>query len=344
MGTYSTRRGRPLGVSEQGAAGILTNNNLFALDGESEIVTTFDDFNYFVLSEDHATADTTWETLGWELVDRNTATDPYIEMNDPAKALDFYSAIHVFAGTKADAGGLAQLTGASNTLPASGGAVFPHIWIPNSGMDAEVLDKTVITFSCRVGVVSNAITCDAKWFIGFAPLADAAIVADATGIITIASTGTLLGFHFNADSQDTLRLISHRTAATVMAEGVNFTELTDGVDEGYTIGHPRVFDLALRCHVNNMSDNANNGLTVAAWREVGGQAAPGMEGLNLPGEGYGPWSISAILDNQTPNDGTTLYPTIELLNGPTHQSHIKIDWWSMGLSRYTLKPPRVDNF
>jgi hypothetical protein len=341
MGTYSTRRGRPLGVSEQGAAGVLTNNNLFALDGESEMVTTFDDFNYFVLSEDHATADTTWETLGWELVDRNTATDPYIECNDPAKEGDFYSCINTYAGSKADAGGLAQLTGASNTLPASGGAVFPHIWIPHSGMDAEVLDKTTITFACRVGIVSNNAACDGKFFIGFAQLGDAAIVADATGIITIASTGTLLGFHFNADSQDTLRLISHRTAATAMAEGVNFTELTDGVDENYTIGHPRWFDLALRCQVTNMSDDDDNGWTIGSWREVGGQAAPGGGAFNQPSEGYAPYVLSDPLDNQTPNDGTLLVPTIEVLNGPTYLTHVKLDWWSMGISRYSHKSPRV---
>jgi len=348
MGTYSTRRGRPLGVSEQGAGATLTNMNLFALDGESEIVSVHDDFNGYVMDE-HFGGANNWETQGWALTDAGTTTTPvadFMSMNDGSVDTDFYSCIRVVAGTAADEGGNAQLLGAgAAALPsASGGGGFPHIWIPTSGMDTEVLDKTVITFHCRVGVVSNAVTCDGKWFIGFAEVGDTSILTTTTGVITIASTGALFGFHFNADSQDTLRFVSHRTAATVMATTVNFLELTDGIDVGYTAGHPRVFDLSFRLIVNNMSDNANNGISAAAWREVGGQVNPGNEGINLPGEGYAPYNLTALLDNQTPNSGTMLVPTIELMNGPTNHTQLKLDSWSMGLSRYTLKPPRVDNF
>jgi hypothetical protein len=321
--------------------------NLFALDGESEIVSTFDDFNGYVQDE-HFGGAANWETQGWALTDAGTTTTPvadYMSMNDGSVDTDFYSCIRFVAGTAADEGGNAQLLGAGQTLPASsGGGGFPHIWIPTSGMDTEVLDSTIITFACRVGVVSNAVTCDGKFFIGFAEVGDTSILTTTTGVITIASTGALFGFHFNADSQDTLRFISHRTAATAMAEGTNFTELTDSIDTGYTIGHPRVFDLAFRMVVSNMSDNANNGFSVAAWREVGGQANPGNEGISLPGEGYVPYSLSDTLDNQNPNSATMLVPTVELLNGPTNQTQLKLDWWAMGLSRYTLKPPRVDNF
>ena len=345
MGTYSTRRGRPLGVSEQGAGATLTNMNLFALDGESEIVSVHDDFNGYVADE-HFGGANNWETQGWALTDAGTTVTPvgdYAEMNDGSVEGDFYSSLHLYAGTVADEGGNMQLLGAgAAAVPsASGGGGFPHIWIPTSGMDTEILNNVAITFACRVGVVSNNALCDGKFFIGFAEVGDTSILTTTTGVITINSTGALFGFHFNADSQDTLRFVSHRLVATAMATGVNFVELTDGIDTGYTVGHPRWFDLSFRMMCTDMSDNAANGLSVAAWREVAGQVGPGSQLINLPGEGYAPYNLSADLDNQTPNSATMLVPTIELMNGPTYLTHLKLDWWSMGISRYSLKPPPV---
>lgn len=342
MSNYSTRRGRPLGVSEQGFHGVGTNMNLFALDGESEIVTVFDDFNGFVASDTFGAVGGPFETQGWDFVDVGTPANDTINMNDPSIQSDFYSCLHITCGDAAsgDEGGNMQLRGASATIPtptAAGGGGFPHITIPDSGT-VTALDDTVITFGCRLGIVSNATTFDGKIFIGFAEDGDTAIMTAATGAL-VAATGGLQGFHVTGDAEASMRFISQRTAAVAFAEGTNMVALLDDTDitAGYTAGVPRVFDLTFRIHSTDMSDDDANGFSQCAWREVYGQTAPGMEAFALPGEGYNSYNLSNTLTNQSPNSATHMVPTIEAINGPTNITQFKIDWWTMGISRYTLK-------
>jgi hypothetical protein len=315
--------------------------NLFALDGESEIVSVFDDFNGFVEDGTFGAVGGPMENQGWDMVDVGGPAGDYVEMNDETIEGDFYSSLHIYCGTNADTGGNMQLLGAGATVTepvSSGGGGFPHIWIPGTGQSVTALDDTVITFGCRLGIVSNAVTYDGKIFIGFAEAGDTAIMTPATGAIVVA-TGGLQGFHIDGDTANAMRWISQRTAGTALAEGTNMETLLTGTDitAGYTAGTPRVFDLTFRIHSSDMSDNAANGFGVCGWREVTGQTAPGMEGLALPGEGYVPYNLSDTLDNQSPNSVAHLVPTIEVINGPTNLTQYKVDWWFMGISRYTLK-------
>jgi hypothetical protein len=82
--SYSARYGRPLGVSNRGFGGAGLNLGIEALCGETEMVTTFDDFNGSVGTEAF-NGTTNWETLGWTLSEVGTTpTADTISMNDPA--------------------------------------------------------------------------------------------------------------------------------------------------------------------------------------------------------------------------------------------------------------------
>ena len=52
-----------------------------------------------------------------------------------------------------------------------------------------------------------------------------------------------------------------------------------------------------------------------------------------------PWvRHGTVLTNQAfPVNAVALIPTIEILNGPTNDSLVKIDWWLFAQSRYSLR-------
>lgn len=167
----------------------------------------------------------------------------------------------------------------------------------------------------------------------------------ATGDITIPSTDELIGFHVLEDGS--IRGISHRTAATVMAEGTNFTELiaAGGVDStlvngAAAVGDTMWFDLALRMEISDMSSNTANGHTEFFYRGPTNKPLgtnPGKNQFTAPEAGYRPWRRhpTALL-NQTPNSNQrALVPTIETINGPTNGDDgvVFVDWWSFGRSR-----------
>lgn len=361
MANYSTRRGRPIGVSDQGFGGAGLNLGIEALAGEGDMITVFDDFNHVIpLDEFGATtgdADTSvLGDCGWVLSDIGAAANDSIGMNDVTRPR-FDSCLHLTAGDTNDTGGNAQLdlvnadlvSGANHLTALSGRHNFPHLWMPDSGT-ATSFDNTTFVFACRIGLItSDAVGAwDGKCFIGFAEAGDAQIMTAATGVITIASTGALVGFHIPEDGS--VDAVSHRTAATAMAEGTNFTELAaaDSVDSTIangvtTIGDPVWYDLAFRMNVTNMSDDNDNGFTTFYYRRIQpvttattNDAGPGRDVEPRVGEGYEPWiEHGTVLTDQTPNSATILVPTIEVQNGAieTADTEMLVDWWAMGISR-----------
>jgi hypothetical protein len=308
------------------------NLGIEALAGETDMVTVFDDFNQYIDVRDLATATTGGlEDNGWTITQvGGAAAGSGVGINDDASVL-WDSCLRVNCGTADDQGGNLQL------IPGAGETHFPHIWIADSGT-ATALDSTTFVFACRVGLVPEGTTWAAKAFIGWAQAGDTSIMTAATGVITIASTGALVGFHIPEDGS--IDGISHRTAATAMAEGTNFTDLTGtGWNTGLTAGAPVWFDLALRMDITDMSDDNANGATRFYWRgplnSVTGGA--GSVEFNAPGEGYPPWrEHGTVLTNQTPNDGTILVPTIEAINGAAgNEGDVLVDWWAMGVSRFS---------
>jgi hypothetical protein len=261
--------------------------------------------------------------------------------------MEWNSCIYIIAGTGDDHGGNMQLNIAP-TAAALTNHEFPHIWIPTSAdipwggnfggiaADAgEVLDNSTWVFACRLGFRAdyNGTTGGGEWegkaFIGWADTGDTSIMTHDTGVITIASDGPLVGFHIPEDGS--IDGISHRTAATAMAEGTNFTELVaaTGVDNtvlnGCVAAYETVwYDLALRMDITDMSLDAGNGTTTFYYRRV------------LPQSPLPAWTVHTTqLDNQTPNSATTMVPTIEVLTSSTADEDVAllIDWWAMGRSR-----------
>lgn len=355
---YTSRHSRPLGCSDKAFGGAGLNLGAAALAGETEMITVFDDFNHIMPNMEFGDADGFAE-CGWVTTAIGAAANDTIGMNDIATSTRHLSSLYITAGDTNDTGGNMQLdmsnadlvSTADQLTSLSGRYNFPHLWMPASTL-ATAFDNTTFVFACRVGMLTSdaAGVWDGKVFIGFAEAGDAQIMTAATGVITIASTGALVGFHVPEDGS--IDAISHRTAATVMAEGTNFTELqpADSVDSTVangitTIGDAVWYDLAFRMNVTNMSDNAANGTTEFFYRRIYPvttdavtDPGPGYGVSIAPGEGYPPWQRhGTVLTNQTPNSATILVPTIEVQNGAaeTEDTELKVDWWSMGISRYS---------
>jgi len=299
---------------------------------------------------------TNWETHGWVLTDDAAAAPvgDYIVMNDPNGQLPFNSCISVFAGTTDDTGGNAQLDliNGGLAIPVNNCA-FPHLWIDSTGSGVTNLDNTTWMFACRVGFEAcvDADTGDGDWngkaFIGWADAGDTSIMTHNTGVITIASDGPLVGFHIPEDGS--IDGISHRTAATVMAEGTNFTEIrsagavdntvASGVETAYDTNW---WDLALRMDITDSSETTGNGFTTFYSRQV--NMLPGSANPGTSGRRENPWTRhGTVLTDQTPASATVMVPTIEVLNGPTADQDVAfhIDWWAFGKSRISVQSRNI---
>ena len=347
---YSGRHQNPIGASDRAMGGAATNMGVEALAGDTDMVTVFDDFNHIMPNMGTDETDG-FEECGWTLAQVGAADGEVIGMNNVA-GVGFNSCLMLTAGADNDTGSNAQLdmvnadlvSTADELTSMSGRYNFPHIWLADSGT-ATALDNTVVTFGTRIGLLTTdaAGAWDGKVFIGFAEAGDAQIMTSATGVITIASTGALVGFHIPEDGS--IDAVSHRTAATVMAEGTNFTEmLAAGAADSTTANGAAVagdvmwFDLAFRMDISDMSDDDDNGITRFYYKRVPSYPqAPGTRTHAIGGD-QGQWvQHGTSLTNQTPNSATILVPTIELQNGATETEDITlfVDWWAMGISRYS---------
>jgi hypothetical protein len=331
-----------------------------AMAGETDLITVFDDFNDIIPAFTLGEADTAdanvnpWFDAGWIINDIGIPAADSISMNDPVGGqLPYNSCLRFVPGTTGDTGGNAQLdlvnaTVASEddwttTLP-SHTRNFPHIWIDETAAGAATLDNTTLVFACRIGLRADTTTTgagawDGKCFIGWSEAGVQPMMTAATGaLITGAGEGPKIGFHIPEDGS--IDGISQRTEDTAYAEGTNFTQLVPagGVDGTVangleTAGDTSWFDLALRMHITNMSDDDANGSTSFYWRKVNqnASAAPGSAGARL-----NPWQRhQTVLSNQTPNNDVALVPTIEVIVGPTAgvDCEVFIDWWLFGKSR-----------
>jgi hypothetical protein len=358
---YSNRFQHGLGCNDEAMAGAGHNLGIEALAGDTDLVTVFDDFNDTMPNvgfSDVSAADGTtnsWEENGWVMTDVGTAANDSVGMN-PVGGIGFNSCIHITAGDTNDTGGNMQLDLVNSTMV--GGTYtgsgtndftfikrpFPHIWFPDSGT-VTAADNTVYVFACRAGFLTTdaAGAWDGKVFIGLAQAVDTSIMTADTGVITIASTGPLVGFHIPEDGS--IDGISHRTAATAMAEGTNFTELrAAGAVDGTTANGASAagdiiwYDLAFRMDVTDMSETTGNGWTQFYYRAVPRLTQrPGNRVHAVPGQNP-PWvRHSTVLTDQTPNDASIMVPTIEVINGATEteDTELFLDWWAFGISRYS---------
>ena len=380
---YSSRSNKPHGVGRLGFGGAGLNLDMAALAGETDLITTFDDFNdhmsvtTWLLASGADGTTNLWEESGWVMNDDGTGTPtaPTIAMNDPTVVADaFQSCIRIFPGTADDSGGIMQLDGindANNGLAEIGSATtdtvvgghrsFPHIWIPESGGDAAILDNTVIVFACRIGLQADITPDSGIWegkvYIGFAASAAVPTIMDHdTGVLPNAA-GNLHGFHVGEDGS--IRGISKRITADSLVSGTNFTELfaagsADGsiANGANAVGDIMWFDLALRMNITNMSDDAANGTTTFFSRRVPrvggtvaitGAVAPGLRETQASNSSLvtsDDWSEHAtVLNNETPNHSLALVPAIEVMNGPTGTLDpvFFLDWWSFGISRFSRR-------
>ena len=358
----------PLLSDTKSLGGAAEEMDISATFGESDMVTVFDDFNDVMpasgFSEAAAADGTTnlMEECGWVLTEDAgvTSVADSVTMNDPGIVADtFQSSLRIYPGTADDAGGNMQLDGVNDItagvaylgsatvdLVIAGHRNFPHIWIPETAAGATVLDNTVWTFGCRLGLRADITTTDSgdwegKMFIGWAEAGDTSLLTHDTGAITITSGGPLVGFHVGETG--IINGVSHRTVATAMAEGTNQTALgaagmVDGTvaNGSTTAGDTAWFDLALRMTISDMSDDDANGATEFYWRKVNPTTgSPGSGTQNING-----WAKhGTVLSNQTPNNDVALVPTIEVINGPTAGTDCVafLDWWTFGCSRHSRK-------
>jgi len=355
----------PLLASDKAMGGAAEELDNMCLGGESDMITVFDDFNDVMPALAMGEADTADNNVnpyfesGWVMTDVGAGTGSLVIMNDAVGGqLPYNSCLTFYSGTAEDSGGNCQLDqvaceDASEddwlTSLAAKTRTFPHIWIDDLAAGATILDNTTYMFACRLGLRSDTWgekagaggidgVWDSKCFVGWAVTADANVMTAATGAITIASTGELIGFHVPEDGS--IDGISHRTVATVMAEGTNFTELAPAGAVNNTVvngveaaGDTTWWDLALRMDITDMSDDDANGYTTFYTRRVlqNASAAPGSSGFK-----QNPWNRhTTVLANQTPNPGAALVPTVEIINGPTAGADgvIYLDWWAFGKSR-----------
>lgn len=349
MGSYSDRRGRPIGCSDQAFGGAGLNLSVDALFGETEMITAFDDFNIYVDVRDLLTATAGGiEDNGFTVTQVGVPTNSAIGINDDA-TFRYDSCIRINCGDTDDTGANIQL------IPAAGETHFPHIWYPSNGT-ATSMDDAAFTFACRVGVTTNEGAGDffGKAFIGLARAGETAIMTPATGAISVAAANDiLLGFHLGCNGEVGAidGIAQGRLGTTAYAEATNFTRihaagaLDSTLANGYrAIGDPVWFDLALRVDVEDMSNDNANGNVYFYTRRVPQTTSPsaratswaGREVTPRPGQGYQPWTRhSVVLDNQTPNSGTNLVPTIEVINGDGDEIDMFVDWWAFGISRYS---------
>lgn len=311
----------PLLVSS--ANGPFENLLVEAADGGSDLVTAFDDFNG-TMGLDSFGGTAAFEASSWALTDVGTTpANDTIVLNSAATAVGPHnSCLTLNAGTTADTGGNMQLLGTGPVYD------FPHLKIPSNDAAAggvTALDNTEFIFACRIGLVSNAATWDGKLFIGMAEEGDTSILTAATGAITQAETGPLVGFHVGENGR--VDGISQRTVNTAYAEGTNRTQLyAAGAPDGNT-NIAWWIDLAFRMRITDMSATSNGSTTFYHRRVRARSTGPVPAWTRHP----------VVLNNQTPNNDLSLTPTIELVNGPTNQSDLMIDWWAFGATRFSRK-------
>ena len=360
----------PILARHDSQGGAAENMGIEVISGEADLVTVFDDFNDSMgpsgFSEAAAADGTTnlMEECGWQLTEDATVTAvaDAISMNDPGVVADYFqSSLRIFPGTADDSGGNLQLdaiNSVTNGVAQLGSGLvdnvvgghrnFPHIWIPETGAGVTVLDNTIWTFACRIGLradltTSGAGAWDGKVFIGWAEAGETTIMTHTDGVLT-STGGPLVGFHIPEDGS--IDGISKRVDAAAFVDGTNFTELhaaasVDGtVANGHTTaGDTSWWDLALRMDISDMSDDAANGTTTFYSRRVGvSGTAPGSRGAPNNNNSMQEWAKHpTIISNQTPNNAIALVPTIEVLNGPTAGTDcvVFLDWWSFGCSRYS---------
>ncbi|MBK25936.1 MAG: hypothetical protein CME70_18185 [Halobacteriovorax sp.] len=339
---------QPLGASDKAQGGAALNQSVKVLDGETELVSVFDDFDYVVPTEAFG-GTSNFEILGCVLTDVGSPSNDEIGINDPAN-VDVWapSCLRIDTGDTEDTGGNIQFDRINQADPAAGGT-FPHLIIPETAAGADALDNQIFTFACRVGLraddeAGGDVTgnWDSKAFIGFAVAGDTGLMTAGTGALTVAGAAEqLVGFHIPEDGS--IDGISQRVGNTAYASGTNFTELVaaGGVDgtvaNGSTAaGDPVWFDLAFRMRVTDWSDNNANGTTEFFYRRV--RPASGIPGDRThPMGGRGPAWVKhgTVLTNQVPYHTVALVPTIEVVNGPTadRDGVLYLDWWSFGVSR-----------
>jgi hypothetical protein len=299
---------------------LFENLHIEAVDGESDLVTAFDDFNESIAVDSFG--GTNFETNGWALTDVGAPVADTVTLNAVAASATgpHDSCLRLNAGTAADTGGNMQLQQVGTVFD------FPHLKIPCSVVGATILDNTEFVFACRIGLLSNAATWDGKLFIGMAEEGDTGILTAATGAITQAETGPLVGFHVGENGR--VDGISQRTVNTAYAAGTNRTELYAAAAPDGNSSVIWWVDLAFRMQITDMSDNAANGRTTFYHRRVRGASTGALA----------PWiQHPTVLSNQTPNNDLSLTPTIELVTGPTNLSDLLVDWWAFGATRFSRR-------
>jgi hypothetical protein len=296
------------------------------VSGESDLVTVFCDFDSMLVGNGFGDAGVL-ETAGWVLTDVGAPVGDSVSANSIPATRPFESCLRLDAGTVADTGGNAQLDAVNGPAGQAIFDVYPHIWLPESGAGATILDNTSWTFACRIGLLSSAATWDGKMFIGWAEAGDTGILTAATGAITQPETGPLVGFHVGEDGS--IDGISQRTVNTAYAAGTNFTELYAAGAPNGNSGVIWWLDLAVRLDITDMSDNAANGRTTFYHRRVRSRTTDPT---------INPWiKHSTVLANQTPNNDVVLVPTIEVANGPANLSDLFIDWWAFSATRFSRR-------
>jgi len=359
---YAERFSRALGAGEKAMGGAALNLPIGCMEGDTDMVGVFDDFNGMV-AEHEAGIGTSLglKAMGWVLGDVGSASNETIAMNDTTDGTEhFNSCLSITAGDANDTGLNMQL----DTLNATDADVastpsqrhnFQHIFIPDLSAGATIMDNTTWTFACRIGLHTTdaAGAWDGKLYIGWAEAGDTTILtaggenAAALPDIAITSVGPFVGFTVNEAGR--ILGVSHRTVATAFVEGTNCTDLSgaSGAVDGTvangaaTVGDTMWFDLALRMDVTNISDVNANGSTTFYHRGPLNQVAPTNAGKDLlaqPGQGFMPWTQHAtVLTNQCPDNTVLLVPTIELVNGATETEDVELflDWWAFGTSRWS---------
>lgn len=350
--SYSGRYSKPLGAGDDAFGGAGLNLGIEGLAGETELVTTFDDFNIrHTGSGNGGNA----PFPGWVSTDVGVPVGEQLSCNDPSgataapQATHFQSSLRVLPGTAEDTGSNIQIDGSADTER-------PHIWIQDRDADADGNDNMTVVFACRIGLglaaAAAANTWQGKVFIGFAQSGNQQVMTPATGVID-ATNGTLLGFHVAEDGH--IDLISTReNIAAPLVDGTHFTQMVDTdwnaglIALGDAGTRPTWFDLALRAEVRDASNAAQNGAVQAFVRPQLTQAAltsvtpiPGrrqVEQSNADVANPIAWRpVDTVLQNQLWNDtGLEIVPTIEVQNGGDvvgEDVAFWLDWWSMGISR-----------
>lgn len=328
-------RGPLLGARGSSGSQLFENLLIKATEGSGDIVTTFDDFNWVIPNATFGDLTGAFRDNGWVTTDGSVApTNDLIGQNNNFGSGTFESCLRLTVGDVADSGGNIQL------FPTSGGvasAFWPHIWWPEVTAGAAILDNTILVFACRVGLLASAGTAqDCKAFIGYALGGDTSVMTAATGAL---STDSLYGFHINGDAGSTQGIfaIGQRTAGTAYAEGTNRTLLYPATE--LTAGHTATvvswYDLAFRIHITDMSASSNGSITFYT-RKPGSTTTPGLGGTSSQSNLSGWREHSTKLLNQSPNTTTGYVPTIEVLNGGgAVLSVMLVDWWGMGMSRWS---------